>query len=109
MGRVRGIRRLRRRVRIGAPDPALSPVSGMAAVSELVERLGVVRRLDAAIGLIKTRDRGHTGGELLCPPDGCPSNLDDRGLATAIIAGQQDTYRHLWVRVAPLLADTGLT
>ena len=76
MDRVRGIRRLRRRVRIGAPDPALTPVSGMAAVSELVEHLGVVGRLDAAIGPIKTRDRGHTGGELLV------------GMAAAQLAGE---------------------
>ena len=67
---------MRRRVRIGAPDPALTPVSGMAAVSELVEHLGVVRRLDAAIGPIKTRDRGHTGGELLV------------GMAAAQLAGE---------------------
>ena len=60
MGRVRGIRRLRRRVRVGAPDPSLTPVSGMAAVTELVDRLGMVRSLDTAIGPIKARDRGHT-------------------------------------------------
>ena len=58
VGRVREIRRLRRRVRIGAPDPALTPVSGLAAVTELVDRLGMIRLLDAAIGPIKARDRG---------------------------------------------------
>jgi hypothetical protein len=52
-------------VRIGTPDPTLTPVSGMLAVSELVERLDVVGRLDAAIGPIKQRRRGHTAGELL--------------------------------------------
>ena len=55
MGRVREIRRLRRRVRVGAPDPALTPVSGLAAVTELVDRLGMIERLDAAVGPIKTR------------------------------------------------------
>lgn len=35
MGRVREIYRLRRRVRIGAPDPRLTGVSGMVAVTEL--------------------------------------------------------------------------
>jgi hypothetical protein len=40
-------------VRIGAPDPALTPVSGMAAVTELVGRLDVIGRLDGAIGPIK--------------------------------------------------------
>src|ERR1700712_4426471 len=37
----------------------------MAAVSELVDRLCVIKLLDAAIGPIKARDRGFTGGELL--------------------------------------------
>lgn len=44
-------------MRIGAADASLSGVSGMAAVTELVDRLGVVERLDAAAGLIKQRDR----------------------------------------------------
>jgi len=52
-------------VRVGAPDPSLTPVSGMAAVTELVDRLGMVGLLDAAIGPIKARDRGFTGGQLL--------------------------------------------
>ena len=65
MGTVREIRRLRRRVRVGAPDPSLTPVSGLAAVTELVDRLNMITLLDAAIGPIKTRDRGFTGGELL--------------------------------------------
>ena len=76
MGRVRGIGRLRRRVRVGAPDPTLTGVSGMAAVTELVDRLGMVRSLDTAIGPIKARDRGHTGGELLV------------GMAAAQLAGE---------------------
>jgi Transposase DDE domain group 1 len=37
----------------------------MAAVSELVERLDVVAAVDAAVGPIKIRDRGHTAGQLL--------------------------------------------
>src|SRR3954454_3961286 len=37
----------------------------MVAVTELVERLDVIGRLDAAIGPIKQRRRGHTGGQLL--------------------------------------------
>jgi len=67
---------LRRRVRVGAPDPTLTGVSGMAAVTELVDRLGMVRSLDTAIGPIKARDRGHTGGELLV------------GMAAAQLAGE---------------------
>jgi Transposase DDE domain group 1 len=63
-------------VLIGAPDPTLTPVSGMLAVSELVERLDVTGRLDAAVGAIKQRRRGHTGGELLV------------GIAAAQLAGE---------------------
>jgi hypothetical protein len=65
VGGVREIRRLRRRVGIGAPDPSLTAVSGMALVTELVDRLSMIRLLDAAIGSIKARNRGHTGGQLL--------------------------------------------
>jgi len=67
---------LRRRVRIGAPDASLTPVSGMAAVTELVDRLGMVKLLDRAIGPIKARDRGFSGGQLLV------------GLASAQLAGE---------------------
>ena len=63
-------------MRIGAPDATLTPVSGMVAVTELVERLDVIGRLDAAIGSIKRRRRGHTGGQLLV------------GLAAAQLAGE---------------------
>ncbi|MGH3846903.1 MAG: hypothetical protein ACRDS0_36595, partial [Pseudonocardiaceae bacterium] len=70
------MRRLRRRVRIGAPDRWLTLVSGMAAVTELVHRLGMIKLLDAAIGRIKARDRGLSGGQLLV------------GLASAQLAGE---------------------
>jgi hypothetical protein len=86
VGRVREIRRLRRRVAVGAPDPALTRYSGMVAVAELVDRLGMIRLLDAAIGPIKTRARGLSGGQLLV------------GLACAQLAGEDflvglDRYR----------------
>jgi DDE family transposase len=74
--RLRDIRRLRRRVGIGAPDPSLTGVSGMVVVTELVDRLKVIRLLDAAIGPIKARDRGYTGGQLLV------------GMAAAQLAGE---------------------
>jgi hypothetical protein len=61
---------------VGAPDPTLTAVSGMAAVTELVERLGVVGALDAAVGPIKRRDRGFGAGEVLV------------GLAAAQLAGE---------------------
>jgi hypothetical protein len=84
--RVREIRRLRRLVGIGAPDPSLTRYSGMVAVSELLGRLNMIKLLDAAIGSIKTRDRGYTGGQLLV------------GLACAQLAGEEflvglDRYR----------------
>jgi hypothetical protein len=74
--RLRDIRRLRRRVGIGAPDLSLTAVSGMVVVAELVDRLNMIKLLDAAIGPIKARDRGHTGGQLLV------------GMAAAQLAGE---------------------
>ena len=43
-------RRKRRQARIGMPDAALTPNTGLAAVSELCDRLGVIEALDAAVG-----------------------------------------------------------
>ena len=77
MGRIRGGKREgRQQVRVGASDPTLTAVSGMAAITELVERLDVVEALDAAVGPIKQRDRGFGAGELLV------------GLAAAQVAGE---------------------
>jgi hypothetical protein len=49
----------------------------MVAVSELVDRLGVIDRLDARIGPIKARRRGLSGGQLLV------------GMAGAQLAGEE--------------------
>jgi len=46
------------RVRVGAADAGLTPVAGTAAVTGLVERLGEVAGVDAAMGRAKQRDRG---------------------------------------------------
>ncbi|RSM41192.1 IS1380 family transposase [Amycolatopsis balhimycina DSM 5908] len=73
---VGSLRGGRPQVRVGTPDASLTSASGMAAVAELVERLGVVRSLDAAVGPIKQRDRGFGAGELLV------------GLAAAQVAGE---------------------
>jgi hypothetical protein len=73
--RIRGRKRKRRQVRIGAPDAALTPSSGLAAVSELCDRLGVIGALDAAVGPVKQRDRGFAAGQLLA------------GIAAAQLAG----------------------
>jgi hypothetical protein len=66
VNRVRSRRRRgAQRVRVGAADRSLTPVAGMAAVTELVERLRVVGELDTAVGPIKVRDRGYGAGQLL--------------------------------------------
>jgi hypothetical protein len=57
-------------------DPALTPNAGLAAITELCGRLGVIGALDAAVGPIKQRDRGFGAGELLA------------GLAVAQLAGE---------------------
>src|SRR2546430_5546204 len=62
---VKKIPGLAGRVRIGAPDASLTPVSGVVAVAELVGRLGVTAALDDAVGEIKQRDRGLSAGEFL--------------------------------------------
>ncbi len=76
MGSIRGERRKRQQVRIGAADRALTANAGLAVVSELCGRLGVIEALDATIGPVKQRDRGFGAGELLT------------GLAAAQLAGE---------------------
>jgi hypothetical protein len=73
--RIRGGSRRCQRVRAGAPDASLTANAGLAAVTELCDRLGVIGALDAAVGPIKQRDRGLGAGELLC------------GIAAAQLAG----------------------
>ncbi len=51
-----------RRVRIGAPDAALTPAAGVEAVRELDRVLGIAAALDAGIGPVKERNRGLSGG-----------------------------------------------
>ena len=71
-----GAGRSRQQPRIGAPDPALTPNAGLAVITELCGRLGVIAALDAAVGPIKQRDRGFGAGELLA------------GIAAAQLAGE---------------------
>ena len=66
MRSIRGGSRRHQRVRAGAPDWSLTANAGLAAVTELCDRLGVVEELDAAVGPVKQRDRGFGAGELLC-------------------------------------------
>lgn len=68
---------MRHQVQIGAPDPTLTPCAGMLAVTELVDRLGIVEAFDSAIGPIKQRSRGLSAGEFLV------------GLASAQMAGEE--------------------
>lgn len=65
-----------RRVRIGAPDPALTPVAGVEAIREADRVLGITQALDAGIGPVKERARGVSGGQLVV------------AMASAQLAGQ---------------------
>ena len=65
VNRIRSGAGNRQQPRIGAPDRSLTPNAGLAAISELCGRLGVIEALDAAVGPIKQRDRGFGAGELL--------------------------------------------
>jgi hypothetical protein len=76
VARVRGGKRKRQQVRVGVADRALTPNAGMAAVTELCDRLGVIAALDAAVGPVKRRDRGFGAGQLLT------------GIAAAQLAGE---------------------
>jgi hypothetical protein len=62
---VKKIPGLAGRVRVGAPDASLTPVSGVVAVAELAGRLGVTGALDDAVGAVKQRDRGLSAGQFL--------------------------------------------
>src|ERR1700722_16168063 len=55
----------RRQVAVGVPDRALTPNAGLAAVTGLCDRLGLIGALDAAVGPVKQRDRGFGAGQLL--------------------------------------------
>ena len=76
MSRIRAGGRRRQQVRAGAPDRSLTANAGLAAVTELCGRLGVIEAVDAAVGPIKQRDRGFSAGELLT------------GIAAAQLAGE---------------------
>jgi hypothetical protein len=76
VSRIRAGGRRRQQARVGAPDPGLTPNAGLAAITELCGRLGVIGALDAAVGPIKQRDRGFGAGELLT------------GIAAAQLAGE---------------------
>jgi hypothetical protein len=60
--RIRGRGWKRQQVRVGAPDRSLTANAGLAAITELCDRLGVIEALDASVGPIKQRDRGYEAG-----------------------------------------------
>src|SRR5699024_2201702 len=74
--RIRTAKRQTKQVRIGEPDEAETPNSGLLAVAEELARLRLVQAIDAAAGPIKDRARGFGLGELLV------------GLAAAQLAGE---------------------
>ena len=77
MNRIRsGAGKSRQQPRIGAPDRSLTPNAGLAVITELCGRLGVISALDTAVGPIKQRERGFGAGELLT------------GIAAAQLAGE---------------------
>ncbi len=77
MNRIRsGAGKCRQQPRIGAPDRSLTPNAGMAVITELCDRLGVISALDTAVGPVKQRHRGFGAGQLLT------------GLAAAQLAGE---------------------
>jgi len=74
--RIRGGKRKRQQVGVGAADRSLTSNAGMAAVAEVCDRLGVIEALDAAVGPVKVRARGFGAGQLLT------------GIAAAQLAGE---------------------
>jgi hypothetical protein len=68
--------RQRQQVRAGAPDRSLTANAGLAVITELCDRLGVIKALDQAVGPIKQRNRGAGAGKLLT------------GIAAAQLAGE---------------------
>jgi len=68
--------RTRGKIQIGVADPSLTAVGGMLAVTELCGKLGLIEALDAAMGQVKQRRRGFSGGQVLT------------GMAAAQLAGE---------------------
>lgn len=69
-GRTRG------RIQLRADDSSLTTAGGMLAVTELCCKLGLIEAIDSAMGPVKQRDRGFSGGQVLA------------GMAAAQLAGE---------------------
>jgi hypothetical protein len=74
--RIRGGKRKRRQVGVGASDRSLTPNAGMATVAGVCDRLGLIEALDAAVGPVKVGALGFGAGQLLT------------GIAAAQLAGE---------------------
>ena len=104
MKRIRKRRRTRKRVRFGAPDESLTGSSGVAALAELVDRLGVVGLLDGHVGSVKARDRGVSAGQLLVGLAQC--QLLGGDCLTALDRQRQDTAAGLLSAVPAIPSTT---
>lgn len=93
-------------MRVGAPDASLTRFSGMVAVTELIDKLGLVGVLDGHVPAIKSRARGVSGGELVVAI-ACAQLLGHDALVgldrvRADVAGQE-----LWPVTAPASTTAG--
>lgn len=88
----------------GASDRSLTGSAGVLVLAELVERLAVVPTLDAAVGPIKTRDRGVSGGQLLVALAQC--QLLDGTFLAALDEQRQDVAAQLLSAVPAVPART---
>ncbi|MGA8757734.1 MAG: hypothetical protein WB611_15625 [Stellaceae bacterium] len=79
-------------MRIGSPDRSLTPNAGLAVVSGLCGRLGVIGALDAQVGPMNQRDRGYGAQDLLA------------GIAAAQLAGED--FLVGWTVSGPIQSGT---
>ena len=80
-------------MRIGAPDPRLTPCAGVEAVREVDRVLGLTAALDRHVGSLKTRARGLSGGQLVTAMASCQLTGGDHLVSLdrrrADVAGQE--------------------
>lgn len=93
---------------IGAADPALTPHAGLAAVTELDNRLGISSALDAGIGAVKQRDRGVSGGELVVALASCQLTGGDHLVSLDRLRADAAGQRLLSVPTPASTTATGL-
>jgi hypothetical protein len=76
------MRRVATLLALRAPDAALTPNAGLAVITGLCGRLGVIEAIDATVGPVKQRDRGFGGWGALT------------GIAAAYLAGEDFLVGH---------------